>query len=258
MGRLKGCTALITGASRGIGRAIARAYAEEGASLFLTAMDEQKLAEVAAELIPISPLVSTYAADLGDEEQLRQMFAAAVNWAPDLDVVVNNAGIYIGKPVEQYTRDDFDRMMRINVYAVFALMQLSVKHMRHLGRGKIVNISSTAGKWESPNQSLYNTSKHAVVGMAKCIALETAAQGINVNSICPGMVDTDMFKEFETHAQSAGLTLAEFKDVVVARIPQGKFLEPMDVARVAVFLASSESDGMTGQTVTISGGMRMG
>ena len=129
--------------------------------------------------------------------------------------------------------------------------------MKDKGSGKIINISSTAGKWESPNQAAYNTTKHAVVGMSKCVALETAAHGINVNTICPGMVETDLFDNFEVHAKAQGISLDELKAVVTTRIPQGRFLRPDEVANIAVYLGSSESDGMTGQTITISGGMRM-
>ena len=129
--------------------------------------------------------------------------------------------------------------------------------MKERGSGKIVNISSTAGKWESPNQAAYNTTKHAVVGMSKCVALETAPFGLQVNTICPGMVDTDMFQNFEVHAKAAGISLDELKTAAMMRIPQRRFLDPSEVANLAVYLGSSESDGMTGQTLTISGGMRM-
>ena len=147
--------------------------------------------------------------------------------------------------------------MEVNVFAVFRLTQLAVGHMKPLGGGKIVQISSTAGKWESPNQAAYNTTKHAVVGMSKCVALETAPHNIQVNTICPGMVETDMFQHFQVHADAAGVSLDELKTAAFSRIPQGRFLEPAEIAHIAVYLGSHESDGMTGQTITISGGMRM-
>jgi len=256
-GRLQGKTALITGASRGIGRAIAEAYAREGASLALTATSNKSLEDIAQHLTGQGCSVECFAADLSVETEVEQLFNDCIDRLGKLDVLVNNAGIYLGKPFEQYSMQELDRLMKVNVYAVFKLTQLAVVHMKDKGSGKIINISSTAGKWESPNQAAYNTTKHAVVGMSKCVALETAAHGINVNTICPGMVETDMFDNFEVHAKAQGISLDELKAVVTTRIPQGRFLRPDEVANIAVYLGSSESDGMTGQTITISGGMRM-
>ncbi|MDA0273315.1 MAG: glucose 1-dehydrogenase [Proteobacteria bacterium] len=252
-GRLQGKTALITGASRGIGRAIAEIYSAEGASLVLTATTLDSLADVAITL----PDATLIAADLSDAEQVSQLFEKATTRAGHIDILVNNAGLYQGKPFEQYTLDELDRLMKVNVYAVFQLTQLAVTHMKQRGSGKIINMSSTAGKWESPNQAAYNMTKHAVVGMSKCVALETAPFGLQVNTICPGMVDTDMFQNFDVHARAAGISLDELKAAAVTRIPQGRFLDPGEVAHIAVYLGSPESDGMTGQTITISGGMRM-
>ena len=257
-GRLEGKTALITGASRGIGRAIAEAYAREGAHLVLSATTEAGLAETAASIANENVESLCLAADLSDPAAAEQLFEAAAGWRQGLDIVVNNAGIYIGKPFTEYDMSEFDRLMKVNVYAVFQLMQLSLRHMQARRYGKIVNISSTAGKWESPNQAAYNTTKHAVVGMSKCAALENAALGITVNTICPGMVDTDMFQNFAAHADRAGLSLEQLKAGAEARIPMGRFLEAQEIAPLAVYLGSDESAGMTGQTITISGGMRMG
>ena len=257
-GRLAGRNALITGASRGIGQAIACAYAAEGANVFLTATDLGRLEETRELVEARSVAVLCHAADVADPDAVAALFAAAVAWRGGVDVVVNNAGIYIGKPFIDYELAELDRLMRVNAYSVFQLMQLAIRHMHECGAGKIVNIASTAGKWESPNQAAYNISKHAVVGMTRCAALENAARGININAICPGMVETDMWQDFSSHADAQGISLDELKKGSLARIPMGRFLEPEEVAHVAVYLGSSESDGMTGQTITISGGMRMG
>ena len=267
VGRLSGRNALITGSSRGIGFAIAQAYAREGANVFLTATNEDRLAVAKESLSSFGVKVGFCSGDLSDPAAIQTIFDKAVAWSGGLDVVVNNAGIYIGRPFTEYTLPEFDRVMQVNVYAVFQLTQLAVTHMRERrgevnsrsGNGKIINISSTAGKWESPNQSAYNTSKHAVVGLSKCVALETATDGINVNTICPGMVETDMIQEFDVHAKALGITVDELQEQMSkTRIPIGRFLVPEEVSHIAVYLGSSESDGMTGQTITISGGMRMG
>lgn len=256
--RLKGKTALITGASRGIGRAIARAYAAEGANLFLTATHAGKLEETREQVVEHGVDAACHLADVSDPEAVEGLFAAAVDWRDGLDIVVNNAGIYIGKPFTDYELAEFDRVMKVNVHAVFQLMQLALRHMRERGAGKIVNIASTAGRWESPNQAAYNASKHAVVGLTRCAALENAALGVNVNAICPGFVETDMMGAFEGHARALGVSFEELIAGAKSRVPMGRFLAPEEVAHIAVYLGSGESDGMTGQAICISGGMRMG
>ena len=258
MHRLEGRTALITGASRGIGRAIACAYAAEGANLFLTATNADKLEETREQVTEHGVEAACHLADLSVPDAVDGMFAAALRWRDGLDIVVNNAGIYIGKPFTDYDMAEFDRVMKVNVYAVFQLMQLTLRHMRERRSGKIVNIASTAGRWESPNQAAYNTSKHAVVGMTRCAALENAALGINVNAICPGFVETDMMGAFEGHARALGVSFEELIAGAKSRVPMGRFLEPEEIAHIAVYLGSGESDGMTGQAICISGGMRMG
>lgn len=251
-GRLDGKKALVTGGSRGVGRAIVEAFVKEGATVVASASSTDSLAALAE-----NPEIHTIAADLSNPIATEKLFESTLATCGHVDILVNNAGIYLSKPFEEYSLGDAEKLMRINVYLVMQLSQLAVRHMGTRGSGKIIQISSTAGKWESPNQALYNTTKHAVVGMSKCIALETANRGIQVNTICPGMVDTDMFSDFETQAELAGITLEELKSAAMSRIPQGRFLEPEEIGHLAIYLASSESDGMTGQTITISGGMRM-
>ena len=112
--------------------------------------------------------------------------------------------------------------MKLNVYAVFQLTQHAIRHMQTLGRGKIINIASTAGKWESPNQAVYNVSKHGVVGLTRCVALENAQNNINVNAICPGMVETDMLGAMENAAEAAGITVEEIRKLATGRVPLSK------------------------------------
>jgi meso-butanediol dehydrogenase / (S,S)-butanediol dehydrogenase / diacetyl reductase len=251
-GRLAGKTALITGASRGIGRAIAERFAEEGADLFLSATGLAQLAETKAAAEAHGARVELCAADVSDQAQIEVLFEQTLAAYPDLDIVVNNAGIYASSPFVEFTPEQFDKVMKTNTYSVFTSMQLATRHMLAQGGGKIVNIASTAGKWESPNQAIYNASKHAVVGLTRCVALETASKGININAICPGLVATDMVTNF------GGLSSEQVAAMAAARVPIGRLLDPIEIAHIAVYLASNESDGMTGQTITIAGGMRMG
>jgi len=251
-GRLAGKSALITGASRGIGRAIAERFAEEGADLFLSATGLPQLTETKMAAEVHGARVELGAADVSEQSQVESLFEQALAAYPNLSVVVNNAGIYASSPFVDFTPEKFDKVMKTNTYSVFTSMQLATRHMLAQGGGKIVNIASTAGKWESANQAIYNASKHAVVGLTRCVALETAAEGININAICPGLVETDMVTNF------AGLSPEQVQQMVAARVPIGRLLDPIEIAHIAVFLASAESDGMTGQTITIAGGMRMG
>ncbi|MEC9347552.1 MAG: SDR family NAD(P)-dependent oxidoreductase [Pseudomonadota bacterium] len=257
-GRLAGRRALVTGASRGIGRAIAERYAEEGADLFLVATGMAQLEETAALAAAHGGRVICHAADIGDRDQVETMVGACVAGLGGMDVIVNNAGIYKAARFLDYAPEDFDRVMKVNTYGIFHAMQFAIRHMQGAGYGKVVNVASTAGKWESMNQSAYNASKHAVVALTRCAALEHAKDRITVNAICPGFVETDMIGQFQTHADLAGVPFEQFRDGMVARIPIGRMLAPVEIAHIAVYLGSAESDGMTGQTITISGGMRMG
>lgn len=257
-GRLAGKKVIITGASRGMGRAIAERYADEGADLFLTATGLRQLCDTKAAAEARGARVELFAGDLADRETVGAMFRHALSAYPDLNLVVNNAGIYKPNRFIDYSADDFDRIMKINTYSVFYIMQLAIRHFLEIGGGKIVNIASTAGKWESENQSAYNASKHAVVALTRCAALETASQGINVNTICPGLVDTDMLDQLQFHAEANGISLKEFKVAAEQQVPIGRLIQPVEVAEIAVYLGATESDGMTGQSITISGGMRMG
>jgi NAD(P)-dependent dehydrogenase (short-subunit alcohol dehydrogenase family) len=147
-----------------------------------------------------------------------------------------------------YSFEDFDRVMKVNVYGTFNVTQCALAPMIQQKKGKVINIASTAGKWASMNQSAYNTSKHAVVGMTRCLALEMAPFNINVNAICPGVVETDMLNQY-------GPVPPEVMAVITQKIALNRIIKPEEVASLAVYLASDESDGMTGQSILIDGGM---
>jgi len=256
-GRLKGKRALITGASRGIGRAIAEAFADEGATLALSATTLEGLVKVQASVAKRGPEPVLLAGDVSNPEQAVGMVTEAASALGGLDIVVNNAGIYRAARFIDYTPETFDQVMKVNAYGVFHVMQAALRHMKTAGYGKVVNIASTAGKHESPNQAAYNASKHAVVGLTRCAALEHARDGITVNAICPGFVQTDMMEEFRAHAEINGITFEQVMAGAVAKVPMGRMLQPGEIANLAIYLASPESDGMTGQAIAISGGMRM-
>jgi len=254
-GRLSGRRALITGASRGIGRAIALRYAEEGAELFITATNRAKLEEVKGLAEAQGAKVVVHTADVRDRAAVESMVDAAVQAFDGIDVLVNNAGVYKAARLVDYTPEDFDQIIKVNLYGAFHMMQFVLRHMQARGKGKVVNIASTAGKWMSMNQSAYNASKHALVGLTRCAGLEMGPLGINVNAICPGFVETDMLEEFRAHGEILGVPFEQVKAAGLARVPLRRFLKPEEIAHLAVYLGSSESDGMTGQSILLDGGM---
>jgi meso-butanediol dehydrogenase/(S,S)-butanediol dehydrogenase/diacetyl reductase len=246
--RLKNKVALITGAGRGIGREIALRFASEGADLFLNATRMETLEETRHLAIDSGRRVEIYPADVTDRAAVKNMVKKTLELFGRIDILVNNAGIYIPSPFINYTYEDFDRIMKVNVYGPFNVTQSVLEGMIKRRQGKIINMASTAGKWASMNQSAYNTSKHALVGMTRCVALEMAQHNIKVNAICPGVVETDMLSQF-------GPPTPELLEAIKQRIALRRLIKPDEVASLAAYLASDESDGMTGQSILLDGGM---
>lgn len=257
-GRLSGKTAFITGGSRGIGRAIAEAYAAEDCALVLNARDAIRLGETAeaiAQSYGVS--VTSLACDVTDGTAVRAMVAAAEQAAP-LDILVNNAGIHIPNRFTDYSFDQFRAVIESNVYSVFHVTQAVLPGMIARARGSVINIASTAGKWGSRNQSAYNASKHAVVGLTRCLALEMAPHKLRVNAICPWIVDTDMATGFmEQHAAVAGVDVQEFAARIGQGSPLGRWIAPQEIAALAVYLASDEAACVNGQAWAVDGGYTM-
>ena len=255
-GRMQGTVALITGASRGIGRAIAQAYAAEGASLCLAATDRAKLEAVEASLGLPAQRTMVLALDVTERDACFAAVEAVEQRFGRLDALVNNAGIYKSLAFLDYGAQDFQRLLDVNLFGVIHLMQAALPRMQARGYGRIVNIASTAGKWGSRNQSAYNVSKHAVVGLTRCVALEAAATGVTVNAICPGFVQTDMVENLKReYAAIGGADGDAVVRAALARVPMGRVLDPAEIAALAVYLGSRESAGMTGQSILVDGGM---
>jgi NAD(P)-dependent dehydrogenase (short-subunit alcohol dehydrogenase family) len=256
-GRLRGKTALITGASRGIGRAIADAYAAEGANLVLNARDAVKLAAVAREIAQAHGVaVHLAACDVTD----RAAVFAAVAALGDLpvDVLVNNAGVHKARRFLDYSFEEFRDVLETNVYGVLHITQAVLPGMIARQGGRVINLASTAGKWGSRNQSAYNASKHAVVGLTRCLGLEMAPHHILVNAICPWVVDTDMAVGFiGEHAAVNGVSPEHMLEAFKGTVPIKRMVKPQEVAAVAVFLASEESSYVNGQTWAVDGGYTM-
>ncbi len=257
-GKLVGRTALVTGGSRGIGKSIAEGFAKEGAQLVINGRDI-KVLEASAQYIretygvPVLPI----AADVTDEYQVKMMVAEAEAFGP-VDVLVNNAGVHIASSFLEYTFMDFKNVIESNVYSVFHVTQAALVNMVKREYGRVINLASTAGKWGSRNQSAYNASKHAVVGITRCLALEMAPHNILVNAVCPWVVDTDMAKGFMSeHSKALGVGEEELAEKMNASTPLGRLIKPREVAGLAVYLASDDASYINGQAWTVDGGYTM-
>lgn len=254
--RLDQQVAIVTGASRGIGRAIAQAYAAEGASLCLVATDTARLREVQDALGLPAQRIMTVGLNVTDRDACFAAVAAVQARFGRVDVLVNNAGVYRAKPFLDYAPQDFQDLLDVNLFGVLHFTQACLPGMQARQHGRIINMASTAGKWGSRNQSAYNVSKHAVVGLTRCLALEASPYQVTVNAICPGFIQTDMVEELKAQvAQSAGISGEEMVKAALARVPLGRVLQPNEIADLAVYLGSHESRGMTGQSIHLDGGM---
>jgi NAD(P)-dependent dehydrogenase (short-subunit alcohol dehydrogenase family) len=262
MSYLTGMRALVTGGSRGIGLAIAGAFAREGADLCLAATDRGRLENARAG---IEGAVATAAApieladfDITDRAACFDAVARLnAEWGR-IDILVNCAGAYRASRFLDYDIDEIDRLMRVNYMGTVHMMQAALPGMQAREYGRVINIASTAGKWGSANQSAYNASKHAVVGLTRSVALEMAGVGVTVNAICPGLVDTELGEGLVAeYADISGTTAEARMQALLARIPVGRVIQPEEVAELAVYLARRESGGMTGQSLLYDGGMLM-
>ncbi|MBM44725.1 MAG: hypothetical protein CL458_00580 [Acidimicrobiaceae bacterium] len=250
--RLKGKRAVITGGGRGIGKAIALAYAKEGAQCVITSRRFEDLEATAAEAPPGT--VVPVACDVSEGDSVSAMAAFVHQELGGADIVVNNAGIHAAGRFVDIEPETYSRLYEVNVVGVVRVSQAFLSGMIERQRGSIVNIASTAGLFESPGQAPYNASKHGTVGLTRCMALELASSGVTCNAICPGFVDTPMLDGF---ADLVGAESEELRKQLAKRTPMGRILSPDEIANLALYLGSDESSGMTGQTMAISNGMRM-
>lgn len=252
---LSDVTCLITGAAGGIGTAIARRLSHEGATVVLCDLSQDAVDALAEELAGESLAIS---ADVVDEQAMAQAAAATVERFGSLDVVFNNAGISMLTPLETITRADFDRLMGVNVYGVIVGCKVAAEVMRsQAGGGKIINTCSCAGKRAAARSALYVASKFAVRGITQTLALELAPDGITVNAICPGIVDTPLWKPIADDLVRQGFLLnsADVLEMMSSQVTLGRPSVPDDVAGLAAFMASADANYMTGQAVNIDGGI---
>ncbi len=255
MSRYSGKIAVVTGASGGIGRAVARRLASEGASLLLADLPGSPLAEAAAEAKGAARAM-TLAVDVSREDDVERMIETAERQLGGIDLLVNNAGIEGAIcPVEEYPVDVFDRVLAVNTRGVF----LGIKHggpaLRRRGGGAIVNVASVAGLMGDPNIIGYIASKHAVVGLTRSAALAFGPQQVRVNAVCPSPVETRMMRALETGIGGNAAAAELVKKSLSERIPLGRYAEPDEIAALIAFLGSDDARFINGSMYTIDGGM---
>ena len=248
MARLAGRCALVTGAAGGIGLGCAEAFAAEGCDLVLLDLDEAKVAAVAADLAGRSGrTVHALACDLADAEAARMAVIRAAALLGRIDVLVNNAGVLAAGDILDASLEDFDRVLAVNLRAPFVVGQTVARHMVDARiKGSIINMSSINAVLAIPNQIAYVTSKGGLSQMTTAMALALAPHGVRVNAIGPGTVVTDILKGVMQDEAA--------RRRVLQRTPLGRFGEPEEIGRVAVFLACEDSSYMTGQTLYPDGG----
>jgi len=245
--RLDGKVAVVTGSSRGIGRAIAIKFAREGASVVVNSRHKEDAEKVVKEILSEGGKAVAVEGDVSQARDMKKLVDAAVKNFGKLDIFVNNAGVVSFSNFLDLKEEDWDATMAVDLKGVFLGTQMAAKQMIKQGRGgKIINISSIAGFIGFPRLAHYCAAKAGVIELTKETAIELAPYKINVNSIGPGVISTDMTKEIEKDPKQMKQTLA--------RIPLGRFGEPEEIANVAAFLASDEADYITGEVVFVDGG----
>jgi len=255
---LKGQVAIVTGAGRGIGRATALELTRMGADIVVAELDRAGAERTAAEVKGLGSRASVVPTDVTSRADLAAMVERARADFGRIDVLVNNAGIYRAAAPLDVTEEHWDAVMTVNAKAVFFACQAVLPTMIAQQRGSIVNLASMAGKIGSRNNLPYNASKAAVISITKSLALAHARDGIRVNCVCPGFVETDMWT-LVAREQGAlmGLSPEEFTRQRGAQVPLGRMERPEDVASVIAFLAGSRAAYMTGQAISVDGGLVM-
>ncbi len=246
MADLSGRVAFVTGASRGIGRAIALRLAAEGAAVAACARADHAR-PVADEIVAAGGAAQAWGVDVTDAGSLQETVRAALERFERIDILVNNAGIVRDQLLMRMKPEEWDAVIATNLTAAFTCTQAVLRPMLKQRRGRVISVGSVVGQSGNPGQANYAASKAGLIGFSKALAREVAARGITVNVVAPGFIETDMTARLDAAA----------RDTLAGQIPAGRLGRPEDVAAAVAFLASDEASYITGQIVGVNGGMYM-
>jgi 3-hydroxybutyrate dehydrogenase len=255
--KLQNRITLITGGGRGIGRAIALAFAREGAPVAVAARTLEQVEQVAREIADqLQTNALPVVCDVSDVRSVERMFASVIErFGRGPDIMVNNAGIAESAPIARTDDELWQRHLAINLSGSFYCTRAALPAMVERGWGRIINMASIAGKTGAPYIAAYSASKHGLIGLTRSTAVEVAAKGITVNAICPGYVDTDMTtRGVENVTKKTGRSADEAMAAILKMTPQNRLITSEEVAALALLLASEEGRGINGQAISIDGG----
>jgi len=263
---LEGRVAVVTGGGRGIGRAIAELFYREGARVAVASRNTKNLQAFAMELNEGDHRIVPFRCDVTDKDEVEVMIGNVVEVWDRVDILINNAGASGMTPIEAGDEPGLDEkvdakwqeIMATNLTGLYYCTREAVRHIPSGGTGRILNLSSVLGKFGVPGYAAYCASKHGVVGFTKALALELAPRKITVNALCPGWVETEMARTgIEEGARHERMSPEDFRRRAEERVPIGRFIAPQEVARLALFLASDQGSGITGQSINLDGGAAM-
>ncbi|PWU01819.1 MAG: short-chain dehydrogenase [Terriglobia bacterium] len=245
-GKLRGRVAVITGASKGLGKAMAQALASEGSAVALVARDADALNRVAAEIEAAGGEADVFPADVTREEKVQRSETEIIGRFGKVNILINNAGVNLRKPITELSLDDWRRVMDTNVTSAFLMCRAFIPHMKGQGYGRILNMTSIMSRVSLPERTLYSASKAALLGMTRALALELAPEGITANGISPGPFATDLTRPLMENPQLN----AQF----MANVPLARWGKPEEIGHLAVYLCSEEAGFITGTDILIDGG----
>jgi 3-oxoacyl-[acyl-carrier protein] reductase len=245
---VSGRVALVTGASQGIGRACAIKLATAGATVAVAARNQEKLDEVVKQIADSGGKAAAFVVDVGDEDQIKSAFKAALAQFGKIDILVNNAGITRDQLVMRMKRADWDSVLNTNLTSAYSCIQQVIGSMLKQRWGRIINITSIFGQMGQAGQANYASSKAGLIGLTMAIAREVGSRNITCNAVAPGFIETAMTSGFSE----------EFRQNALKNIPLGRIGTPEDVANAVVFLVSDEASYITGHVLNVNGGMLMG
>jgi 3-hydroxybutyrate dehydrogenase len=252
---LEGRGVVVTGGGRGIGRAVARRLAENGAAVVVTARSTDQIESVAEELRADGLQAHAVHCDVADEASVEAMAAAAIERLGTVDILVNNAGIATSNPVKRLQLDDWNQIMAINATGTFLCTRAFLPGMLDRSWGRIINVASVAGLRGGRYIAAYVASKHAQIGFTRALAAEVASAGITANAICPGYVDTPM-TDFSVAniVDKTGVSPEEARARILSLSPQKRLIRPEEIAHVALMLCGDDGEGINGDAIVLDGG----